>query len=64
MDFFAMKQMHVLKPCSHRFWRDYNLLKHILVACHFFAVGKCFDELKMQEMLEKGLIAKTAQKGP
>ena len=37
--------------------------------CPFFAMGRCFDELKMQEMLQKGLwkhllIAKNSQKCP
>ena len=38
-------------------------------SCHFFAMGRCFDELKMQVMLQKGLvkhllIAKNSQKCP
>ena len=48
--------LQFVKTCSRRF-------------CHFFAMGTCFDKLKMQEILEKslwkhGLIAKTAQKRP
>ena len=54
--FYVMKHKPLLKPRSHRFWHDYNLSKHVPVAfATFFAMGTCFDEVKMQEMLEKGL---------
>ena len=65
-----MKQKPLLKPPSHRFWLDYNLSKHLPVEfATFFVRGRCFDELKMQEMLQKGLskhlhIAKNSQKWP
>ena len=44
-----MKQKPLLKPPSHRFWLDYNLSKHLPIEfATFFAMGRCFDELKMQ----------------
>ena len=68
--FYVMKKKSLWKPRSHRFWHDYNSSKHVPVAfATFFATGTCFDELKMQEILENCLwkhvlIAKTAQKSP
>ena len=56
LDFFAMKQKSLLKPCFHRFWHDYNLSKHLPVEfANFLQWEGVLVELKMQEMLPKAL---------
>ena len=49
---YVMKQKPLLKPCSHYFWHDYNLSKHVPVA---FATFLLWERVLTQKIMEKAL---------